>query len=126
MINFCLMIILLSALRKILFQIDRNTVTAVDDKLETIIFTIVGALMFLYEVIKPSKTELALYQKQKELAFDNAHNICNKIKTLLVSAYNKYFITSKPMQQKNKKANLHLLQMSIKSELTEQNNSKVA
>ncbi len=89
MINFCLMVILLSALRKILWQIDETFIITIDDNLESIFYATMGFIMFLYDIVKPTKTEIALYEKQKELAIENIFLILNKAKAIFNSVYNK-------------------------------------
>ena len=90
MINFCLTIILLSVFRNILCQINEELILSIDKKLEYAHYTCMGVVIFLSELAKPTKTEIALYQKQKELALENAHNICSKAKSAVVAVYGKY------------------------------------
>lgn len=97
MINFCLMVILLSALRKILWQTDETFIRAIDDNLESVFYATVGFIMFLYDIVKPTKTEIALYKKQKELAIENISLILNKAKVIFNSVYNK--LTYKPHKE---------------------------
>ncbi|MEE1281172.1 MAG: hypothetical protein UHK60_02815 [Acutalibacteraceae bacterium] len=119
MINFCLMVILLSALRKILWQIDETFIITIDDNLESIFYATMGFIMFLYDIVKPTKTEIALYEKQKELAIENIFLILNKAKSVFNSIYNK-------LGCKSYKKNLKLLPVSqTKTEFNEEF-SKVA
>ena len=105
MINFCLMVILLSALRKILWQIDETFIRAIDDNLESTFYATMGFIMFLYDIVKPTKTEIALYKKQKELAIENIYLILTKLKSVFNSIYNK-------LSYKSYKENLKLLTVS--------------
>lgn len=81
MINFCLTVILLSALRKIMYQIDSNTVDAFDNKLENAFLFSVGLIIFCKNIIMPTKTETALYARQKELAVENFNVNLDSLKT---------------------------------------------
>lgn len=63
MINFCLTIILLSVFRNILCQINEELILSIDKKLEYAHYTCMGVVIFLSELAKPTKTEIALYQK---------------------------------------------------------------
>ena len=109
MINFCLMVILLSAFRKIMYLIDAELMQAIDDKLETALYYAIGAVMLLLEVVKPTKTELALYQKQKEIAIENAYILFNKLKAVFCSVYNTYIDVRNSTIQYNENQNLKLL-----------------
>ena len=119
MINFCLMVILLSALRKILWQIDEKFIRTIDDNLESIFYATMGFIMFLSNIIKPTKTEIALYEKQKELAIENIYLILTKLKSVFNSIYNNLIC-------KSYKENLKLLTVSQTETAFSEDFSKVA
>ena len=124
MINFCLTIILLSALRNIFCQINEEPIIFIDNKLEYILYTCMGMLVFLSEIAKPTKTEIALYQRQKELAIENASLVFKRIKTGLKSVYANYI--DKENNNALNKQNLRLLPMAKSEALNIEENSKVA
>ena len=97
MINFCLTIILLSVFRNILCQINEELILSIDKKLEYAHYTCMGVVIFLSELAKPTKTEIALYQKQKELAIENARLISERVKTVLKAVYTHVIIRSFPL-----------------------------
>ncbi len=90
MINFCLTVILLSALRKIMYQIDSNAVTTFDNKLENAFLAIAGFIIFCKDIIKPTKTENALYKRQKELAVENFNLNLDNLKTASRAVYERF------------------------------------
>ena len=82
MINFCLTVILLSAFRKIMYQIDSNAENDFDNKLENAFLTVAGLIIFCKDIIKPTKTETALYTRQKELAIENFNSNLDSLKAV--------------------------------------------
>ena len=125
MINFCLTIILLSVLRNIISQINEGLIVCIDKKLECVFYTCVGLLLFLSELAKPTKTEVALYQRQKELAIENARLIFKKVKRELKVVYANY-IDKENNNTLNDKQNLKLLPILESETLNIEENSKVA
>ncbi len=99
MINFCLTVILLSAFRKIMYQIDSNAVIAFDNKLENAFLAVVGLIIFCIDIIKPTKIESAIYTRQKKLAVESLHLNLDSLKTvserLIDKEINKESITLK-------------------------------
>lgn len=126
MINFCLTVILLSALRKFLYQINAEVMHAIDDKLDLALYAVAGFFMFLSEIVKPSKTELALYQRQKELAIENARILSDKVKEIFKAVYNNFAEICNNSVQQASKQNLKLLPVELNKELFDESNSKVA
>lgn len=124
MINFCLTIILLSALRNILCQINEELISCIDNKLEYALYICIGVLMFLSEIAKPTKTEIALYQRQKELAVENAKKIYKRAKRELEAVYANYF--DKEYNKTLDKQNLKLLPMAEGETLNIEEKSRVA
>ena len=126
MINFCLTIILLSALRNILCQINEELIIFIDNKLEYILYTCMGMLVFLLEIAKPTKTEIALYQRQKELAIENAKVILKNAKRELKSLYANYADKENSRALTLSKQNLKLLPMTEGETPNIEENSRVA
>lgn len=125
MINFCLTIILLLVLRNIISQINERLIVCIDKKLECVFYTCVGLLLFLSELPKPTKTEVALYQRQKELAIENARLIFKKVKRELKVVYANY-IDKENNNTLNDKQNLKLLPILESETLNIEENAKVA
>ncbi len=125
MINFCLTIILLSVLRNIICQINEGLIVCIDKKLECVFYTCVGLLLFLSELAKPTKTEVALYQRQKELAIENASIIFKKVKREIKAVYANYIDKERTNNALNKQ-NLKLLPIAESEILNVKENSKVA
>ena len=125
MINFCLTIILLSVLRNIICQINEGLIVCIDKKLEYALYTCVGLFVFLLEIAKPTKTEVALYQRQKELAVENARLIFKKVKRELKVVYANY-IDKENNNTLNDKQNLKLLPILESETLNIEENTKVA
>lgn len=94
MINFCLTVILLSAFRKIMYQIDSNAVTAFDNTLENIFLAVAGVVIFLKDIIKPTRTEVVLYKGYKELAIESFRLNSDILKST-AKAISEYFTNSK-------------------------------
>lgn len=129
MVNFCLMIILLSAIIKLLWQVNEELMYTIDDKLETALYTTIGFIMFLSDIIKPTKIELAFYKQQKELALKNACIILNKIRAefeTLKAAYNKCIQDYKKIVQQHNKRNIKLLPKLLNKKLFIEYHSQAA
>lgn len=125
MINFCLTIILLSVFRNILCQINEELILSIDKKLEYAHYTCMGVVIFLSELAKPTKTEIALYQKQKELAIENARLISKRVKTVLKAVYTHYVDKENNSILKDR-LNLKLLPIPESKIVNYKENTKVA
>lgn len=85
-----------------------------------------GMLVFLLEIAKPTKTEIALYQRQKELAIENAKVILKNAKRELKSLYANYADKENSRALTLSKQNLKLLPMTEGETPNIEENSRVA